>query len=177
MSRKPLSKRVRFDVFKRDLFTCQYCGATPPKAVLEVDHIEAVANGGSDDEDNLITACFDCNRGKAANALTVAPEGLGAKAERIAEAEAQLAAYRDLMRQVEERKDADAWAVIEAMTGESETTHARYGTVRSFLEKLPFERVLEAAQITRVNFARYGRARKLRYFCGICWRMIREAEQ
>lgn len=26
--RKPVSKRTRFEVFKRDGFTCRYCGAT-----------------------------------------------------------------------------------------------------------------------------------------------------
>lgn len=60
-----LSKRTRFEVFKRDGFTCQYCGQTPPTVILEVDHINPRANGGTDVVINLITACFDCNRGKA----------------------------------------------------------------------------------------------------------------
>ncbi len=59
-----LSKRVRFEIFKRDSFTCQYCGNRPPEIVLEVDHIDPRSNGGSDDLINLITSCFDCNRGK-----------------------------------------------------------------------------------------------------------------
>lgn len=63
--RKQLSKRVRFEVFKRDGFTCQYCGARPPAAVLEIDHIDAIANGGGNEEDNLVTACDHCNRGKS----------------------------------------------------------------------------------------------------------------
>ena len=37
--RVPMSKKMRFDVFKRDGFQCQYCGSTPPSVVLEVDHI------------------------------------------------------------------------------------------------------------------------------------------
>lgn len=57
-------KKTRFEVFKRDGFRCGYCGKTPPAVTLEVDHIEPVANGGEDDLYNLITACFDCNRGK-----------------------------------------------------------------------------------------------------------------
>ena len=40
--RKSLSKKIRFEVFKRDKFTCQYCGKTAPNVVLEVDHIEPV---------------------------------------------------------------------------------------------------------------------------------------
>lgn len=35
-----ISKRVRFDVFKRDSFKCQYCGKSAPDVILEVDHIK-----------------------------------------------------------------------------------------------------------------------------------------
>ena len=65
-----IGKRLRFEVFKRDSFTCQYCGLTAPKVLLEVDHITARANGGNDDILNLITACGDCNRGKSALELS-----------------------------------------------------------------------------------------------------------
>ena len=37
--RKTLSKKIRFEVFKRDKFTCQYCGRMSPDVILEVDHI------------------------------------------------------------------------------------------------------------------------------------------
>jgi len=63
-SKKPLSKRIRFEVFKRDSFKCQYCGATAPEVVLHVDHIKPVSQGGSDDLTNLITSCAPCNIGK-----------------------------------------------------------------------------------------------------------------
>lgn len=64
MERKPLSKKIRFEVFKRDKFTCQYCGRMSPDVILEVDHIEPVAEGGDNEITNLITSCRDCNRGK-----------------------------------------------------------------------------------------------------------------
>lgn len=63
-------KRLRFEIFKRDAFTCQYCGAQPPDVVLVVDHITPVAAGGSNDPLNLITACQACNQGKADRVLT-----------------------------------------------------------------------------------------------------------
>ena len=63
-NRKSLSKKLRFEVFKRDSFTCQYCGKVAPNVILEVDHIEPVSKGGSNDLLNLITSCYDCNRGK-----------------------------------------------------------------------------------------------------------------
>lgn len=62
--RKALSKKIRFEVFKRDKFTCQYCGRIAPDVILEVDHINPIAEGGENDLLNLITSCRDCNRGK-----------------------------------------------------------------------------------------------------------------
>lgn len=62
--RDPLPPKKRFDILKRDNFTCQYCGKKQPEVELEIDHIFPYSRGGSDDESNLITSCKDCNRGK-----------------------------------------------------------------------------------------------------------------
>jgi len=67
--REALSKKIRFEVFKRDKFTCQYCGAKSPEVVLNVDHIDPVANGGNNEIINLITSCFSCNSGKSDRTL------------------------------------------------------------------------------------------------------------
>ena len=61
-----LPQGLRFDVFRRDNFTCVYCGGQSPQVVLECDHVTPVSKGGSDTMDNLVTACSDCNRGKSA---------------------------------------------------------------------------------------------------------------
>lgn len=68
--RKPLSKKTRFEVFKRDRFTCQYCGRMSPDVILEVDHIKPIAEGGTNKMINLITSCRDCNRGKGKRKLS-----------------------------------------------------------------------------------------------------------
>lgn len=65
-----LSKKIRFEVFKRDNFTCQYCGKKAPEVVLHADHIEPKSKGGKDTLLNLVTACIDCNLGKAARRLS-----------------------------------------------------------------------------------------------------------
>ncbi len=70
MRRKSLGKKIRFEVFKRDSFTCQYCGGKAPDVVLHVDHIQPVADGGSNDIVNLATACVACNLGKGARVLS-----------------------------------------------------------------------------------------------------------
>lgn len=175
--RKPLSKKVRFEVFKRDLFKCQYCGATPPGAVLEIDHIQAVADGGDNGQDNLVTACFDCNRGKAAISLTVAPEALSEKAARIAEAEEQLAGYRAILQAQSNRQDDDIWEIVGELFNASETTKARYGSISRFLERLPFGIVLAYAKITKINQPNLGKERTFKYFCWLCWNEIREREE
>lgn len=57
----------RFTILNRDGFTCQYCGTSPrnnPGCVLHVDHVLPLSQGGSNDPDNLITACELCNLGK-----------------------------------------------------------------------------------------------------------------
>lgn len=68
--RQAISKKVRFEVFKRDSFTCQYCGAQAPNVELQVDHINPVALGGANDILNLVTSCFSCNSGKRDKALS-----------------------------------------------------------------------------------------------------------
>lgn len=59
-----VSKRVRYEVLRRDGHTCRYCGAKAPDVTLTVDHVVPVALGGSDDPSNLVTACGPCNSGK-----------------------------------------------------------------------------------------------------------------
>ena len=68
--RKGLSKKVRFEVFKRDSFTCQYCGRSAPEAILEADHIKPVSKDGDNDITNLITSCRACNAGKSDRELS-----------------------------------------------------------------------------------------------------------
>lgn len=70
MTRKAISKKTRFEVFKRDSFTCQYCGKRAPDIILEVDHIEPVSKGGRNDLLNLISSCKECNARKSNRRLT-----------------------------------------------------------------------------------------------------------
>lgn len=58
-----VSKRTRFEVLKRDNYTCRYCRSA--ENPLTIDHVLPVALGGSDKPDNLVAACRDCNAGKS----------------------------------------------------------------------------------------------------------------
>lgn len=64
-----VSNALRFEVFQRDKHTCQYCGRQAPEVELQVDHLIPVARGGTDDFDNLITSCRECNSGKSAKLI------------------------------------------------------------------------------------------------------------
>lgn len=61
-----ISKRTRFEVLRRDNYTCRYCRSE--ENALTVDHVTPVALGGTDAPNNLVAACRDCNAGKASNA-------------------------------------------------------------------------------------------------------------
>ena len=68
VSRRPMSPRLRREIFMRDGHKCVECGANrtdDPEVILHVDHIIPVAAGGKDHADNLQTLCIDCNLGKS----------------------------------------------------------------------------------------------------------------
>ena len=178
MSRVSISKGVRFEVFKRDGFTCQYCGATPPKAILHVDHINPVKLGGGNNRDNLITACDHCNLGKSARPLSRVPKSLEEKAAEVAEREAQIAGYAEVMDAARERLEDDVWRVAEELQpGASEGySRDRLNGIKHFVAKLGVYEALEAADIANAKY-RIGTTSAFKYFCGICWRKIREAEE
>ena len=70
-----ISKSLRFDVFQRDNHTCQYCGHKSPDVELEIDHLVPVAEGGTDDFENLVISCRDCNSGKSDKLIEFLTEG------------------------------------------------------------------------------------------------------
>lgn len=54
-------RALRQEVFERDGHACQYCG---DGADLTCDHVTPLARGGSNDPENLTTACRSCNSSK-----------------------------------------------------------------------------------------------------------------
>ena len=70
-----MTPSLRFDILRRDGFTCRYCGRKPPAVILEVDHIVPKSVGGPDNEGNLVSACWQCNRGKRDSQGVLPPPG------------------------------------------------------------------------------------------------------
>lgn len=64
--------KLRFEIFKRDNFTCQYCGRNvkEDKIKIHCDHIIPRSKGGKNILENLTTACEECNLGKKDFLLT-----------------------------------------------------------------------------------------------------------
>lgn len=104
-----VSVRTRFEVFKRDSFTCRYCGRKSPEAILEIDHIVAVANGGTNDLMNLATSCWDCNRGKSDVPLSLLITGDDPhdKAVLVLERRRQLDEYNTVLARERELRTSD----------------------------------------------------------------------
>lgn len=172
-ARKPIGKKARFEVFKRDAFTCQYCGAHPPDSVLHVDHIVPVALGGGNEVENLITACATCNLGKGATSLEVVPQSLADKAAEIAEREDQLAGYSAVLAARRERIEENVWRVFEVLRpSDKSVPRDDFASVKRFVERLGPEPVIDAADIAMA--APVPDWRVFKYFCGICWNRVRE---
>lgn len=55
----------RRNLFRRDRFTCQYCGSQPSHDELTIDHVVPRSHGGKSSWANCVLACTDCNHRKA----------------------------------------------------------------------------------------------------------------
>lgn len=145
--RKGLSKRTRFRVLARDGFRCRYCGRGADIVTLVVDHVVAVANGGTNDDANLIAACDECNSGKSAERLAPLPRTLGPKQLR-----SKLSAQRKMIARIESTRAiqsemrqnlVDAWCGI---TGRDTVSRQTMNVMVSFAQQHGVEKVLEWVQ-------------------------------
>lgn len=109
-----LSVRTRFEVLKRDGFTCRYCGGVSPEVVLEVDHVVPVCEGGTDDPINLVTSCWSCNHGKAGVPLDTVIDGEDPhdRAIMLLERDRQMREYNTVMLASRKKRDIYAWDLI-----------------------------------------------------------------
>lgn len=181
--RKNLTKKTRFEVFKRDHFTCQYCGRTPPAVVLEIDHVTPVADGGDNDQINLLTSCFDCNRGKADRSLNAVPAPLAEQIALETERREQVKLFNEFLLSAR----ADTAAAVERLGFHWFNGFApdkdrwvfgdkRQVSIRTFLKWLAEAELMdfmERAQ-AKINASMSYDEKAFRYFCGICWNEIRQ---
>jgi hypothetical protein len=102
-----ISLKIRFEVFNRDSFTCQYCGRKTPEVILELENVIPVIKGGTDEIDNLTTSCFECNRGKGVYLLDtiIKDKDIHNETVLLAEKEFQLAEYNCLKNKIRDREN------------------------------------------------------------------------
>lgn len=171
-----VSKRTRFEVFKRDAFACQYCGRTPPAVMLHVDHVIASANGGSDTIENLVTSCCDCNLGKSDVSLSCVPAGISENIGLIQEKKEQLEEYTKLLKSVARAKRRSIKSVADHFTalypGFSLKERFQNSSVAMFLEHFAAEE-LNTFLNKAAGVCRDDQERAIKYFCGICWGKIK----
>jgi len=171
--RKSISPRTRFNIFKRDGFVCQYCGAHPPNALLEIDHIVPVSKGGKSEPENYVTACEGCNRGKSSASLSEIPMSLAERAAKIAEKEKQLKGYTKITEAQRLRLDAECWDVLCSLDEKMQTARRDWVTsVKRFIDELGYSEVMAAMELARSRKP-WSTNLAFRYFCGICWNKIK----
>jgi hypothetical protein len=178
MTRKAISTRTRFEIFKRDYFICQYCGEHPPRVILHCDHIRPVCEGGGNEIENLITACQSCNLGKAGIPLDVRPASLASKAAEVAERECQIAGYEAIMRERRQRIEAESEYVLDKFCeyfARDRIPHKDFSSIRMFIERLGLDGTVGAVNIAFRRFP-YSYYNGFRYFCGVCWQLIKREQ-
>jgi len=159
MARKAISKKLRFEVFKRDGFKCQYCGASAPDVILHVDHINPVSKGGDNDLMNLITSCQPCNSGKSdrelsdSSAIAKQRVMLDELNERREQLEMMLS-WRDGMKGINEQKFQVANDEWEADLGGYCLNETGEKALKAMLRKFPLDKLLEAIQIAKEQYLR-----------------------
>lgn len=168
------SKKLRFSIFKRDNFTCQYCGKAPPNAILEVDHVVSRKDGGGDEEINLITACFTCNRGKGKRSVGVdklRKGGLKKEIEILKEEKDQLVAYYDFLKQrnkYEKQKLNVFQAAWKEASGDSNSlTESGLKSIIRLTENYRAEDIFRAIKITWDKKWGDNHNDQFKYMCGV----------
>lgn len=180
-----VSKRLRYEILRRDNHACRYCGRSAPEVPLRVDHVTPVALGGGDEPTNLATSCHDCNSGKSSaspDATLVADvsddalrwaTAMQQAADELREQQAPKIAYREAFRA--------AWNEWTwERDGKKETFNLPKdwkGSLDAFREAgLPQDVWPDIVEKSMTN--KTVRPENLfRYCCGIGWRMVKELQE
>ena len=179
--KEPIPAGLRFSVFDRDGFVCQYCGRRPPDVVLHCDHILPECDEGPTVADNLVTSCAECNRGKGSRPLST---GVGKpwseRRDDLAEQVRQLEAYGEYLDKILDIRRRELRLVREhfeeVFGGISDDAASR---LRAALQYHPPAEVIEAMEVAAGKFHRdlgrgYIPTKVWKYFYGVL-RRRREA--
>jgi hypothetical protein len=174
-----VSKRLRFEILRRDNHQCRYCGRVAPDVTLTVDHVVPVALGGGDDPSNLVAACKDCNAGKSSvPADSTIVDDVSADAMRWARAMEMAAEERVVARShaadlhAAFKKEWDNWTNKQGAT--CPRPHAWRETVDQLIRAgLDIEDLVELVKVAMESPA-YD---TWRYWCGCCWKRLKKMQE
>lgn len=180
-----VSKRLRYEILRRDDNTCRYCGGKAPDVVLTIDHVTPVALGGSDDPSNLVAACKDCNAGKTSSSpdaplvADVAEKAVqwGAAIQRWAKQRLDDRYERDCY--VDQFTDAwDVWGYGPADDRKKVPKPGGWeSSIWQFYETgLPIEELEDSIKIA-LGRDRVQLEEKFRYMCGVAWKQVEKMHE
>lgn len=186
-----VSKRLRFEILRRDNHACRYCGAAAPEAKLTVDHVVPVALGGTDEPSNLVAACDACNGGKTSSspdAALVADVSDDAVHWAAAMHLASSRALADLEARAANRRLFDErWSQWGTGGEESRQVLPRDPGWPATVDQLtaaglPMAILLECLDLAMGRTSRGGRNgvahdQVFRYMCGIAWKKLAEIQK
>lgn len=168
-----ISKRTRYEVLRRDSYTCRYCRSTDNP--LAVDHVTPVSLGGTDAPENLVACCRDCNAGKSSSspdADTVTD--VSEDAVRWAAAMQEAARERETTRGEDMEWLGEFYDYWNAATAHANLPADWDTTVRKFRASgVSIGEMEDAANLALARISPYSK-NHFRYFCGICWNIVRE---
>lgn len=171
--RKVIPKMLRFEVFKRDAFRCQYCGRSSPDVVLEVDHVCPVSGGGENDLLNLITSCRDCNQGKGKRRLsdnaevTKQRQMLDELNEKRNQVEMMIR-WKQSLRDLAEEQTSQLAKLIKETTGRW-IDNQQGRLLEKCIKEFGFTEAYEAVEIALDKYERFGLHHAIGKVGGICY--------
>jgi HNH endonuclease len=181
-----IPKRTRFEVLRRDGYTCRYCGAKAPDVKLNVDAVLPVVLGGSHkDPANLVAACEACNNGKssshpdapfvadvAEDALRFARVMKQAQAKMVADIESREYVYAQF---------SEWWGAWDHHVGQNHGTYYRPSGWKQEVDQLIDAglppRALKDCIAGAMENWQVGSSDKFSFMCGIAWKMAAEFQQ
>ncbi|ASN72008.1 putative HNH endonuclease [uncultured Caudovirales phage] len=175
-----VSKRLRYEILRRDNHACRYCGGTAPDVKLTVDHVVPTTLGGSDQPSNLVAACADCNSGKSAtppDAAIVADVDakalLWARAQDIVADRLRVTVHE---KHLMEEHFYDEWETLRTDRRRSSELPDDFGdSIELFMRRgMPYEAITELARVALRNRAVGD---KWKYFCGCVWTQMRQMDE
>lgn len=168
------SRRLRFEILKRDGWRCKYCGAVPTQATMVVDHVIPESEGGTDDPANLVTACQPCNSGKSNIGLDTSrlpqPTSKEALHQNAQDIRDYLNAQKDVVSANDELYDFLSKYWEKNLGFVSVQLRARWSAI---CQKNTLENIIKAIDITTARTDIKYETALLKYFYG-CLRTLRE---